>query len=172
VKYTPLPSSISSISYHHCHHHGHHHRYHHRKGNTATRSPYYLIAITHRALVACARHPCNRTSTTHNIHLTFSLLLRHGSIRVLSISSSLRCHICSRHPGFISISCLLLPPPPPPPNEPPPSTSPTPCSIGVPIVSYPTHGRVGDVLPPLVRSRCIHIQSLTDAHCLRIPPLP
>ena len=57
-EYTPPPSSII---YHHRHCHGQHQRYHHRKGNTATRSPYYLIAITHRAL-ACARHPHNRTS--------------------------------------------------------------------------------------------------------------
>jgi hypothetical protein len=75
-------------------------------------------------------------------------------------------------PDIHSISCLLLPPPPPP-NEPPPLTSPTPCSIGVPVVSYPcTHSRVGMCLRQLVRSRCIHVQSLTDAHCLRIPPLP
>ena len=59
-EYTP---PLSSISYHH----GQRQRYHHRKGNTATRSPYYLIAIRHRAL-ACARHPRNRTSITPNTH--------------------------------------------------------------------------------------------------------
>jgi len=116
-------------------------RYHHRKGNTATRSPYYPIAITHRAH-ASVRILATKQAPTHpyNIHLTFSSLLRHGSIRILL--DIVLPQMSYLFPTSRSYFDILLVSPTPPSNEPPPSS--TPCSIGVPIMSYPhTQSRVG-----------------------------
>jgi hypothetical protein len=112
----------------------------HRKGNTATRSPYYLIAITHRA-PARVHHPCNRTASPHNTRVTFSSLLRHGSIRILlDIVLLLMSYLFPTSGLYFDI--LLVAPTPT--LETPAFDLTHPCSIGVPVVPYPrAHSRVG-----------------------------
>jgi hypothetical protein len=100
-EYTLPPSSLS----HHHRHHGQHHRYYHRKGRPATRLPFYLIAL--RILhVHSIFAPSSIPYITHLLSFVASPCFYTDTLRYRPPTDV----ICSRHPGFVSISCLLLPP--------------------------------------------------------------